>query len=220
MDKSSLLEKFLKYAKNPVSPSSCGILAIINGVFAPFVYVPLSSFSGRLLAESIESISLFNKGSGIIIILLSLIGFGLLIKKKYLSSLIPTLLSAVIIIIEVYMVTVVGVSGRQESSIYDPDIYFPRGPLVVYDLAVRGRLGNALGYLVGGHISFFFAVVMGRNQMRRREGSSHIIKNSRLRIFLGIVLLLVVISALLYYFLIMRGQPIVETHLEGFVNPR
>lgn len=221
MDKSSLLEKFLKYAKNPVSPSSCGILAIINGVFAPFVYVPLSSFSGRLLAESIESISLFNRGSGIIIILLSLIGFGLLIKKKYLSSLIPTLLSAVIIIIEVYMVTVVGVSGRQESSIYDPDIYFPRGPLVVYDLAVRGRLGNALGYLVGGHISFFFAVVMGRNQMRKREVSSHIIeKNSRLRIFLGIVLLLVVISALLYFFMIAREKPITETHIEGFINPK
>lgn len=79
MDKSSLWEKFLKYAKNPVSPSSCGLLALINGVFAPFVYVPLSSFSGRLLAERIESISLFNRGSGIIIILLSLIGFGLLV---------------------------------------------------------------------------------------------------------------------------------------------
>lgn len=118
------------------------------------------------------------------------------------------------------MVTVVGVSGRQYSSIYDPDIFLPRGPLVVYDLAVRGRLGNALGYLVGGHISFFFAVVMGRNQMRRKKGSSHIVKVSKLRIFLCIVLLLVVISALLYFFMNAWEKPITETHIKGFINPK
>lgn len=169
MDKISLWKIFLKYAKNPVTPSSAGIVTIVKGVFASFVYVPLSSFSGRLLTERIESISLFNRGSGIIIILLSLISFGLLIRKKYLSSLIPAVLSLAIIVIEAYRVTVTGVSGHQYSSIYDPDIFLPSGPLVVYDLTVRGWLGNALGYLVGGHISFFFAVVMGRNQMRRSE---------------------------------------------------
>ena len=219
MDKISLWNKFLKYAKNPVTPSSAGILAIINGVFAPFAYVPLSSVSGRLLTESFEPISLFNRGSGIAVIILTLISYVLLIRKKYVSALILAGVSALIVIIEAYWVTVIGQTGRQYSSIYDPDMFFPRGPLVVYDLAVRARLGNAIGYLFGGHISFFFAVVMGRNQIRRRGGPSHIIKNSRLRIFLGIVLLLVVISALLYYFLIMGGQPIVETHLEGFVNP-
>lgn len=216
MDKSSLRETFLKYAKNPVSPSSCGILAIINGVFAPFLYVPISSFSGRLLTESIESISLFNRGSGIIIILLSLIGFVLLIKKKYLSSLIPIVLSAIIIIIEVYMVTVAGVSGRQYSSIHDPNIFLPSGPLVVYDLVVRGQLGIALGYLVGGHVSFLFAVVMGLKQTKRKIIVLH--QKPKLRIFLGILLLLVVILALLYFFFIIRALPIAETRNPRFLN--
>lgn len=219
MNKICRWENFLKYAKNPVTPSSCGILAITKGVFAPFIYVPLSSFSGRLLKESIESISLFNRGIGIVIILLSLIGFGLLIKKKYLSSLVPAVISVVIITIEVYRVAVEGVHTNMKTSVYDPTIFFG-GPLVSYDVAVRGRFGTALGYLVGGHISFFFSVVMGRNQMRKKEVSSHIIKKPRLRIFLGIVLLLVVISVLLHFFMIAGGKPIVEANLEGFLNWR
>ena len=103
-------EHILKYAKNPVTPSSCGILAITKGVFAPFVYVPFSLYSGMLLKESIYPISLFTKGSGIIIIILSLIGFVLLVKKKYFSSLIPVMISAVIIVIEVYNIAINGIT--------------------------------------------------------------------------------------------------------------
>lgn len=215
MNKISLWATFLKYAKNPVTPSSCGILAITKGVFAPFIYVPLSSFSGKLLAESIESISLFNRGNGIVIILLSLIGFGLLIKKKYLSSLIPAVISVVIITIEVYGVSVEGVHSNMKTSIYDPTIFFG-GPSVSYDVAVRGRFGAALGYLVGGHISFFFAVVMGRNQNKKIKKSSHYTKKLKLKIFLCIVLLLVVILSLLYLFFTISTKPVVETRIEGF----
>jgi hypothetical protein len=171
MDKISLWKKIIKYAKSPVSPMSCGFLAIINGVFSPFAYVPLSSFSGRMLSESIESISLFNRWSGMVILLLSFISFGLLIKKKYLSSLIPAILSAVIVIIEAYKVIVIGVTGTQYGSLSNPEMFSPRGLVVVYDLTVRARLGNALGFLTGGHIAFFFAVLMRRNQSNKEKKS-------------------------------------------------
>ncbi len=220
MEKISLWERIIKYAKNPITPSSTGIVAIVEGVFAPFVYVPLSSFSGRLLTEKIESISLFNRGSGIIIILLALISFILLIKKKYLSSLIPAILSSVIVIIETYGATVRGVSGHQYSSIYDPDIFLRGGPLVEYDLIVRGRLGIALGSLVGGYILLFFSIVTGRNQMKRSDELSHSNKKSSPRIFLYIILLLVVISVIVYFFIIASEKPIAETHFKDFINRR
>lgn len=215
----SVFQIVLKYGKNPITPSSAGIVAIMKGVFGPFLYVPLSSFSGDLLSERIESISLFNRGSGILIIALSLISFGLLIKKKYLSSLVLAGISALIVIGEAYWVTVIGVTGRQYSSIHDPTMFLPSGPLVVYDLTVRARLGNALGYFAGGYISYFFAAIMGRNQIGgRKKPSSHRVKNRSLRIFIGIVLLIVVTFALLYIFGITKSPPIVETKFEGFLQ--
>ena len=220
MDMTSLWKKILKYAKNPVTPSSAGIVAIIKGVFAPFVYVPLSSFSGRLLSERIESISLFNRGSGIVIILLCLISFGLLIKKKYLSALVPAILSASIIIIETYTVTVSGISGHQYSSIYDQGEFWPRGPIVEYDLLVRGRLGNALGSLLGGYILLFYSVVSGRNQMKRSAGLTLSTKKSKLRIFFYSILFLLILSVIVYLFIIASERPIAETHIKGFIDPR
>jgi hypothetical protein len=221
MDKiKNFWKKLLKYAKHPVSPSSCGILAIINGVFAPFVYVPLSSFSGRFLTESIESISLVNRGSGILIIFLALISFLLLLKKKYLSSLVPFGISALVVIIEVYRVTVLGITGQVYKSLI-PDVPFGfMDQLVVYDLTVRGRLGNALGYLVGGHIAFLFAVVMGRKQMKISNDIFRSNKKSKLRIFLYIVLILVVILVVVYFYIIASEKPIAETHINGFINRR
>jgi hypothetical protein len=215
----SFWKKFLKYAKNPVSPSSCGILAIINGVFAPFAYVPLSSFSGRFLTESIESISLFNRGSGILITFLALISFLLLIKKKYLSSLVPFGISAMIVIIEAYRVTVIGITGQVYKSLI-PDVPFGlMDQMVVYDLTVRGRLGNALGYLVGGHIAFLFAVLMGRKQIKISDGL-HRIKKSKLRIFLYIFIMLVVVLVVVFFYIIASEKPIAETHINGFINRR
>lgn len=203
----------LTYAKNPVTPGSCGILAIINGAFAPFIYVPLSSHSGRLLKESIESYSLINTGSGIVIIILSLIGFWVLVKKKYILSSIPLALSAVIIIIEVYKVAIEGVPGDMRTLLHDPTMsplpYF-RGPLVSYDMVVRGRFGTALGYLVGGHISFFFAVLMGRSQIAKEKNKS------KLHIFLGSVLLMAAISVLLYFLIVAGERPVIESHIKGF----
>lgn len=220
MDTTGLWKKFLNYAKNPVTPSSAGIVAIIKGVFAPFVYVPLSGFWGGLYSERIEPISLFNRGSGIVIILLCLISFALLIKKKYLSALIPAILSVLIVIIETYRVTVSGMNGHQYTSIYDPGEFWPRGPIVEYDLLVRGRLGDALGSLLGGYILLFFSVVSGRNQMKRSAGLTLSTKKSKLRIFFYSILFLLVLSVIVYFFIMASERPIAETHIKGFIDQR
>ena len=78
-----------------------------------------------------------------------------------------------------------------------------------YDLAINGEFGMALGYLVGGYISFFFAVAMGHNQMRKGGGSS-------VQIFMSIVFLFAVVSAIIYLIMIAGGKPVVESHFKGF----
>ena len=204
----------LKYAKNPIAPSSCGILAITKGIFAPFIYTPISYHSGMLLTEAIYPISLFNKGSGIIIIILSLIGFWLLVKKKYVSSLVPVVISVAIIIIEVYNVSIHGVPHNitpQMKDMYSPPPYLFSYdlPSVSYELAIRGQFGMALGYLVGGYISFFFAVVMGRNQMKKVGVLSP-------HTFKSIVLLFAAISVIIYLVMIAGERPAVEAYFRGF----
>ena len=121
----------------------------MNGVFAPFAYLPPSG--AYALFPASRPITLMNRWSGIPVVVLALLGFALLLKNRNRGAVVAGGLSALIVLVEVFWVTVVGVTGRQYSSIADPMLYFPQGPKIVYDLTVRAPLGSALGYLVGGY---------------------------------------------------------------------
>ena len=171
-----------------------------------------------MLVDSVDSISLFNRGSGALIIILSLISFYFLVKKRYLGSMISGSLSALIVIIEMFRVAYLGVTGQQYGSIYDPTIFLPSGPIVVYDVVVRARLGGALGPLLGGHLSFFFAVLMGHHQAKRTGDTSQVKKRVPQWVFVGIPFMLLAIAAAVYILIVTASGPIAETHLQGIMN--
>ena len=217
MDMSGLRIGILKYARDPITPSSAGLLAIINGVFAPFAYVPSSGFP---FLPYFEPVSLVNRGSGIVVVALSVVAFGLLIKKRPSGTVIVAGLAFLIVLAEAYWVTVMGVTGRQTSSLDDPTGLFTRGPSIVYNLTVRARLGSGFGYLLGGYISLFFAVHMARRSVIRTDHPAQNTVKSRPTTILTIGLLLLVLLTAVYSFLTVRGKPIIRSHIVGFSDGR
>ncbi len=211
-------ERLIKYAKNPLTPSSAGIIAILKGVFSPFAYLPISSLTGRFLTESIESISLFNRGTGIAIGIMSLVSYGLVIKRKIYSSYIIAGISALIVVIEAYWVTVIGVTGKQYGSIYDPTIFLPTGPLVVYNLTVRAKLGSGVGYLLGGHISLLLSIFMAQKQMQLKDISRSYILKRKYKILIGVLFFILLVVVVLTIIYLLNNGPIAKTRIDGFIN--
>ena len=170
MKHSHIGRQIVRYAKHPASPASCGVLSVINGVFAPFAKVPMAGFRATFMFEAMEGISLFNRGSGIAILVLLVVGWVLLVRKVYKTALVLCVISLTIVLAEAWLIGTGGITGEVRRPLIEGMPLNLAREHLVYDLTVRARFGEGIGYLLGGHIAFGFAAIVGLSPKRKEAG--------------------------------------------------
>ncbi|HHT9131369.1 MAG TPA: hypothetical protein ACFYED_02670 [Candidatus Tripitaka californicus] len=145
-----------------------GLVCTMVGVFVPFVSISLPN--GEF------SMAMFPCGFGLFVFLLTLIGVWLLLVKRYLTLLIPFVLSAILTVLNVGPFTFI---SSYKSTLTDKAVLKslertkPKEDVEQFKQFVGGmRIKWGLWLLATGHILVLVAIVAGRISRRRYFGNA------------------------------------------------